>query len=300
MKYLDERHNFLALEDKYANYENSKFVIISAPFEKTVSYGHGTAAGPQAIIDASQYVEFYDEYLDYEAAFVDGITTLEPIEFSEIDTFEESFEKITKFVEIVLKDSKIPIVLGGEHSITQAVYKPFHNKFNNISVLHFDAHSDLRDEYSGTKYSHACVMKRIFELNNDITQIGIRAQCKEEAELIREHNIKTYYMQKIRNNHYGTNWVDELVNNLKDNVFLTFDVDAFDTSVISATGTPEPGGLFWDETLQILEKVIKNKNIVGFDVVELAPNSENTISDFNTAKLIYKIISFISYYSKNR
>ncbi len=298
MKYLSEKDNFLALEEKYSNYDFSKFVIVSAPFEKTVSYGHGTAAGPQAIIEASQYVEFYDDYLNYEAAFEDGIITLEPLEFSEIDTFEESFEKISNIVKEVLNDNKIPVVLGGEHSISSAVYKPFHQKYENISVLHFDAHSDLRDEYSGTKFSHACVMKRIFEMNSDITQIGIRAQCREEAELIKKHNIKTYYMQKIRNNIYGTNWVDEVVDNLKENVFLSFDVDAFDPSVISATGTPEPGGLFWDETLSILEKVIKYKNIVGFDVVELAPVQENTISDFNTAKLIYKIISMISYYSK--
>ncbi|HOJ37013.1 MAG TPA: agmatinase [Ignavibacteriales bacterium] len=298
MKYLSEKDNFLALEEKYSNYDFSKFVIVSAPFEKTVSYGHGTAAGPQAIIEASQYVEFYDDYLNYEAAFEDGIITLEPLEFSEIDTFEESFEKISNIVKEVLNDNKIPVVLGGEHSISSAVYKPFHQKYENISVLHFDAHSDLRDEYSGTKFSHACVMKRIFEMNSDITQIGIRAQCREEAELIKKHNIKTYYMQKIRNNIYGTNWVEEIVDNLKENVFLSFDVDAFDPSVISATGTPEPGGLFWDETLSILEKVIKNKNIVGFDVVELAPVQENTISDFNTAKLIYKIISMISYYSK--
>jgi len=298
LKYLSEKDNFLALEEKYSNYDFSKFVIVSAPFEKTVSYGHGTAAGPQAIIEASQYVEFYDDYLNYEAAFEDGITTLEPLEFSEIDTFEESFEKISNIVKEVLNDNKIPVVLGGEHSISSAVYKPFHQKYENISVLHFDAHSDLRDEYSGTKFSHACVMKRIFEMNSDITQIGIRAQCREEAELIKKHNIKTYYMQKIRNNIYGTNWVEEIVDNLKENVFLSFDVDAFDPSVISATGTPEPGGLFWDETLSILEKVIKNKNIVGFDVVELAPVQENTISDFNTAKLIYKIISMISYYSK--
>jgi len=298
LKYLSEKDNFLALEEKYSNYDFSKFVIVSAPFEKTVSYGHGTAAGPQAIIEASQYVEFYDDYLNYEAAFEDGIITLEPLEFSEIDTFEESFEKISNIVKEVLNDNKIPVVLGGEHSISSAVYKPFHQKYENISVLHFDAHSDLRDEYSGTKFSHACVMKRIFEMNSDITQIGIRAQCREEAELIKKHNIKTYYMQKIRNNIYGTNWVEEIVDNLKENVFLSFDVDAFDPSVISATGTPEPGGLFWDETLSILEKVIKNKNIVGFDVVELAPVQENTISDFNTAKLIYKIISMISYYSK--
>ncbi len=298
MKYLSQKDNFLALEEKYSNYDFSKFVIISAPFEKTVSYGHGTAAGPQAIVEASQYVEFYDDYLDYEAAFEDGITTLEPLEFSEIDTFEESFDKISNIVKKVLNDNKIPIVLGGEHSISSAVYKSFHQKYENISVLHFDAHSDLRDEYSGTKFSHACVMKRIFEMNSDITQIGIRAQCREEAEFIKEHNIKTYYMQKIRKNIYGTNWVDEVVNNLKENVFLSFDVDAFDPSVISATGTPEPGGLFWDETLGILENVIKNKNIIGFDLVELAPVQENTISDFNTAKLIYKIISMISYYSK--
>lgn len=300
MKVLNEKENFLALEENFSNYENSKYIIIQAPFEKTVSYGHGTAAGPQAIINASQYVEFYDEELDYQAAFVDGIATLETLEFNEIDTIEESFEKISNAVENVLKDGKFPIVLGGEHSISSAVFKPINSKFENLSILHFDAHSDLRDEYSGTKLSHACVMKRIFETNPKITQIGIRAQCEEEANLIKENKINTFYMRGIRKNLYGKDWIDKVINSLSDNVFISFDVDAFDPSVIPATGTPEPGGLFWDETLEILEKVIKNKNIVAFDVVELAPVSENTISDFNTAKLIYKMISYISFYKNQK
>lgn len=291
MKALPESQNFLSIKKKYSSYENSKIVIISAPVEKTVSYGKGTKNGPKEIINASHFVEFFDEELNKEICFEKGICTLEELKFGKLGT-KASIDKIYKEVKKQIDENKFVVTLGGEHSLSSAPIKAHSEKHKNFSILQIDAHADLRDSYEGSKYSHASVMARVAEFNKNIVQIGIRAQCKEEYDFIKKNNIKTFYARDLRQNKYGKNWQNKVVSSLKENVYITFDVDGFDPSVISATGTPEPGGLFWDETMNLLREVGKSKNIVGFDVVELAPIKKDVSSNFNAAKLVYKLLNY--------
>ncbi len=289
MKSLGIKRNFLGIEDQFSGFNKSQIAIVSVPFEKTVSYGKGTAKGPEAILEASHYVEFYDEEFDRELVFEMGICTLKPLNFSKL-SIKKSLNLISKTVNELLEQKKYIVVLGGEHSISSATAKPFVESIPNLSILQFDAHSDLRESYENSIFSHASVMARIAELTKDIVQVGIRAQCIEEAKFIKENNIKTFYSRDIRTGKYK-DWQNEVVNSLKENVFITFDVDAFDPSLLPATGTPEPGGLFWDETINLIKAIGKEKNIVGFDVVELAPQKGNPSSDFLTAKLVYKMLN---------
>ncbi|HEX3074215.1 MAG TPA: agmatinase [Ignavibacteriales bacterium] len=289
MKELNIKNNFLAIEEEYSNYKDSQVVVLSAPFEATVSFGHGTKNGPKGILKSSHYVEFYDEEFDRELCFEKGICALAPMNFEKLSV-KKSLDLIYKNVSQVLNDGKFPIVLGGEHSISAPIAKAFSEKYQNLSVLQFDAHSDLRNEYSGTPHSHASVMARVAEFNKNIVQIGIRAQCIDEAKFIKENNINTFYMRSIRSGKYG-DWMREALNKLNENVYITFDVDGFDPSFMANTGTPEPGGLFWDETIEFLKMVGKERNVVGFDVVELAPVKANPSPDFIAAKLTYKLLN---------
>ena len=291
MNYLDINHNFLALEDEYSNPEKSDIFILSAPLEKTVSYGQGTAGGPKAIIDASHYVEFFDEETERELCFEKGICTLAPLKLDNMSV-EKGIEKIYMSSMQILENEKFLVTLGGEHSLSLAPFRAHNDKYDNLSILQIDAHSDLRDSYEDSKYSHASVMARIAELTDNIVQVGIRAQCREEYEFIQEKGISTYYARSIRNGDYGVNWEGRVIDNLTENVYITFDIDGLDPSVVPATGTPEPGGLFWDETLGLLKRVGRERNIVGFDIVELAPSKYHSASNFIAAKLLYKMLNF--------
>ena len=291
MKELGIRKNFLAIEKEYSNYKDSEIVIVSAPLEKTVSYGKGTGRGPEEILKASHYVEFYDEEQKRELCFEKGICTLEPLNLQKL-SIEKSLDKIYKEVASHIDAGKFTVTLGGEHSLSTAPIMAHYERFPELSVLQFDAHSDLRESYEGSKYSHASVMARVAEFNPDIVQVGIRAQCKDEAEFRKAKGIKTFYSREIRLGMYGENWQEIVANNLKKNVYITFDVDGFDPSFMPATGTPEPGGLFWDEVMNLLKIVGQEKNIVGFDVVELAPDKFHTSSNFVAAKLVYKMLNY--------
>jgi len=199
---------------------------------------------------------------------------------------------IYKAVTKLIDDGKYVVTLGGEHTISTAPIKAHFDSYKNMSVLHFDAHSDLRDEYEGTKYSHACFASRVAEFTKDITQVGIRAQAKEEYDFIKKNKIRTFYSYEIRNEKYGKNWQEKVISTLKKNVYVTFDVDYFDPSIMSSTGTPEPDGFYWAETIELLRQLGRKKNVVGFDVVELAPVRQNPFPDFLTAKLIYKMLGY--------
>lgn len=283
--------NFLAIDKKYSTYENSKIVILQAPYEKTTSYGKGTAKGPAAILKASHYVEFFDEETGKEVCFDAGIAALPPMKFAKL-TGKKSLDLIYKNVNEHIKNGKFVITLGGEHSISTAPIKAHFDNYDDLSILHFDAHSDLRDEYEGSKYSHASFAARVAEFTTNITQIGIRAQCKEEYDFIKTNGINTFYAYRMRNDGFNYILIDRIVKTLKKNVYITFDVDYFDPSIMPATGTPEPNGFYWDETMRLLKKVCAERNLVGFDVVELAPQKGYTFPDFMTAKLIYKILNY--------
>ena len=291
MKILSQNLNFLGIDKKYSSYENSEIIIYSAPLENSVSYGSGTKNGPKEILKASQYVEFYDEEMNRELCFEKGIATL-PIKYFENTNSKKVAERIEKEVSTIIADNKFVVVLGGEHTVTLGSILAHHQAYKDLSILQFDAHSDLRESYKGSIYSHASVMYRVYEFNKNIVQVGIRAQCKEEGDLIKKDKIKTFYARDIRQAESPKIWHNDVLKSLSKNVYITFDIDGFDPSVVPATGTPEPGGLFWDETLNLIKLVGKNSNIVGFDLVELAPSKSHTASNFIAAKLVYKMLNY--------
>lgn len=288
---LPAEHNFLGItEPEYCDYKQSRFVIQQVPYEHTSSYLAGSAKGPAAMIEASHFVEFYDEELDLESYKQGGIATIKAIDFNgKVDA--GAIELIEKQTADLINDGKFVVSLGAEHTVTLGFVKAFLKKYPKLSVLQVDAHSDLRESYHGNKYSHASVMARIHDLAVPLTQIGIRAQCREEADLIkRSDNIFTFYAHEIRNQ---PDWMTEALQTVENDVYITIDADGFDPSVIPAVGTAEPRGLYWEETLTFLKKVIGSRNVVGFDVVEIAPVAGNILSEYTCAKLIYRLIGYL-------
>jgi agmatinase len=292
MKALGVDENFLGIDDpKLYEYENAKVVIQSAPYEHTSSYLAGSAKGPAAIIAASQYVEFYDEELDRESIYETGISTLPPIEFgNRVDG--DAVNLIEQHTRQLIDDGKFVVSLGAEHTVTLGFVKAHAAVYGDITVLQIDAHSDLRMSYHDNPYSHASVMARVHELGLNIVQVGIRAQCKEEAELIRSSDrIHTIYAHQVRNN---PQWMDSAIAALSEKVYITIDADGFDPSIVPCVGTAEPNGLLWNETIEFLRKVINSKTVVGFDVVEVAPQDGTILSEYTLAKLIYKMLGMLS------
>jgi agmatinase len=294
MQTLGKSSNFLAIESAYSNLEKSSVAIVSAPYEHTVSYGGGAGKGPKAILDASAYVEFYDDEFNRELCFDIGIATIKPITFGK-SVHEKALNIIEKQVEELLEKGKFVVTLGGEHTISTAPIKAHFKKYPKMSVLHFDAHSDLRDTYEGTPYSHACFMSRVCEFMKpkSITQVGIRAQCKEEAEFIKKKGVNTFYASAIRRGLHGKNWQKSVIDSLSKDVYVTFDVDYFDPSIMPSTGTPEPDGFLYSETLDVFRELIKSgRRIIGFDIVELAPEKKVNHPDLTTARLLYKMLNY--------
>ncbi len=296
-KVLPTKDNFLALDREHSSYDTSKIVVISAPYEKTTSYGKGTGKAPQAIIKASQYVEFFDDEFFTELCHRDGIATLPPLKL-DAKSEKQNLGRIVDAVSDQISAGKFTAIIGGEHSISSATIAAHYRHYPRMSVLHFDAHSDLRDSYSGTRYSHASFMARAadevhFPMER-VVQVGIRAQCKEEYDFIRHHKLKTFYATNIRRGKHGKVWQKSVVDALPTKeVFITFDVDYFDPSIMPSTGTPEPDGFLWNETMEIFRLLRKaGKKIIGFDVVELIPDTKNQHSTYLTAKLVYRLMNF--------
>jgi len=290
-KILNINQNFLGLEAKYSTFEESKIVILSCPYERTTSYIKGTSRGPKAILKASHYVEFFDEETLTEICFDKGICTLHPLSFKNLSG-KHAMDYIYNNVKRLIEEEKFVVTLGGEHSIAAPVIKAHFDNFKDLSVLQLDAHSDLRMEYEGSIYSHACFAARVAEFTTNITQVGIRAQCREEHDFIKHKGVKTFYAHRIREEGFYDSLYEKIWSALKENVYITLDVDYFDPSIMPSTGTPEPGGFFWDETLRLLKKIIKNSNLVGLDLVELSPIRNFHFPDFMAAKLLYKILSY--------
>ena len=296
LKALDIKRNFLGIEKQYSAFETSKVVILPAPYEQSVSYGAGTKNGPEAILKASHQVEFFDEETKREIFREHGIATLPALVF-EKKRDEAALQMIYDTVFELVERQKFVVTLGGEHSISSSVIAAHAKLYPNLSVLQFDAHSDLRTEYLGNKYSHASVMARVCEFLDprQLVQVGIRSQCKEEAEFIRDHGIQTFYAHDIRRGNYTKvlkYWDDFVVEKLSELVYISFDVGAFDPSIMPSTGTPVPNGLFWNEIMQCLRKVARKRRIVGCDIVELAPIKGLHHADVTAAKLISKILNY--------
>ncbi len=294
MKTLAESENYLAIPEENSNLQNSKIVLLSAPYEETTSYGGGCAYGPEAIIAASAYVEFFDDEFERELCFEKGIATLEALDFTgRID--KEALQLIEKQCTELLEMDKFVVTLGGEHTISFATIAAHYKKYPEMSLLHFDAHSDLRQEYLDNKYSHACVMARVCEFfpPQRITQVGIRALCKEEHSFIKMHHISTFYASAIRKGIYGSNWQGQIAETLSDTIYVSFDIDFFDPSLIPATGTPEPDGFFYSETIDVFREIKRlGKKIIGFDLVELAPIADLHHCNLTAARLAYKLMNF--------
>jgi len=289
-KSLLTEENFLAIpEPELFDYEKSKYIIQQVPYEHTSSYLQGSSKGPAAIISASHFVEFYDEMLDMESYRHGGIATLPAIDFGK-NVDADAIALIEQETDKHIKNGKYVISVGAEHTVTFGFVKSHLKKYKNLCVLQIDAHSDLRSSYHDNIYSHASVMARVHELGVPLTQIGIRAQCKEEADLIKSSDIiHTFYAHQIRKN---VNWMEDAIKTLGENVYLTIDADGFDPSVMPCVGTAEPNGLYWDETVTFLQKVFEKKNVVGFDIVEIAPQEGQILTEYNCAKLLYRLIGF--------
>lgn len=291
LKYRRPEDGFLGLEPEDAgDLASAKAVIIPFGLEASVSYGGGTAAGPEAIIAASPQLEFFDEELWREPFRDFGIATLETPKIAE--GVEAALEQLEGLVEAVLAAGKFPLVFGGEHSLTAGAIRPFVRRYPELVVLHFDAHSDLRDGYLGEHYSHAAAMRRVLDHPNvSLVSVGIRATDISEVPFIETNRERiTIHWGKDRRR-----WnVADIVAPLKDRpVYVSFDVDGFDSSLMPATGTPVPGGFFFDEACEILRAAAATGNVVGADIVELAPMPGLHACEFTVAKLAYKLLSYV-------
>ena len=293
-KYLDKKLNYLSNKNGFLGVDNNfnfspKVVVVPFGLEKTVSYGGGTKNGPREIIKASHQVELYDEELNCEPYKKIGIKTLKPFKIDK--NIRVALRKISNVNSLLLKKKLFPLTLGGEHSITPGCIEPFTKNFKNLCILHFDAHADLRQSYNGEKFSHASAIRRCLDHKNvSIISFGIRNISGSEVKYLNKNKsrIKIFWA-KDKSKWNLQNFKKHIKNK---NVYLTFDVDGFDSSIMPATGTPEPGGLFWDETLNILKIAAKNSNIVGGDINELSPIKGFNSYNFLVAKLAYKILSY--------
>ncbi|MEM5872169.1 MAG: agmatinase, partial [Candidatus Aenigmatarchaeota archaeon] len=273
----------------YSEYSKCKIVVIPVPFEKTTTWLKGTKNGPKAIIEASANLEYYECETQAEI-YEKGIYTAQPINAK---TSEEMIRKVYEKVKKFLSDNKFVVTLGGEHSVSIGAIKAHNERFENMSVLHLDAHSDRRDCYLESKYNHACAIARVKEFVKNVVSVGIRSIDYSEIKKLKEDKI--FYAYKI----YSSNeWIKEAVNSLTKNVYITIDLDVFDPSIMPSVGTPEPGGLGWYQVLELLKFVAKIKNIVGFDVVELCPNEKNKAPDVLAAKLIQILLCYKFYPDK--
>jgi agmatinase len=288
MIYLSNKNGFLGIDSKVDFKE--KVVVVPFGLEKTVSYGGGTKNGPKEIIKASHQVELFDEELNKESYKKIGIKTLKPFQIN--NKIDKALDQLSKINEKIISNNKFPLVFGGEHSLTPGAIKPFVKKYNEIVLLHFDAHADLRESYNGEKFSHASAIKRCLDFDNiKVVSFGVRNLSQQEMTYYENNRdrVKIFWAKDKKD--WDLSKLIELFE--KKNVYITFDVDGFDASIMPATGTPEPGGLLWEDVLPIIKKVCQISNIIGADINELAPIKNFDSYNFLVAKLAYKILSYI-------
>ena len=287
MEYLSNKNGFLGIDNNITTKE--KVIVVPFGLEKTVSYGSGTKNGPKEIIKASHQVELFDEELNKEPYKEIGIKTLKPFPIK--NKIEKALDQLSKINEKIISNNKFPMVFGGEHSITPGAIRPIVKKYDEIVLLHFDAHADLRESYNGEKFSHASAIKRCLDFDNvKVVSFGIRNLSQPEMIYYENNRARVEIF-------WGKDKKDWDLKKLKDlfskkNVYITFDVDGFDASIMPATGTPEPGGLLWEDVLPIIKKVCQISNVIGADINELAPIKNFDSYNFLVAKLAYKILSY--------
>lgn len=274
--------HFLDMDEELYDLEHARYVLLPVPYDGTSTFVKGADKGPQAILDASDSLELYDVQYQKEACNAGIHTDHHDYDFSTPDAMVKSvYHRVKHFMDM----QKFPILLGGEHSVSVGAIKAMAEQYADLTVLQIDAHADLRDEYHDSIYNHACVMRRAQDYAR-VVQVGIRNVCTEEMHNLVPENV--FYAHDIYNTEA---WMDKAVGRLTRNVYVTFDLDGLDPSILPATGTPLPGGLQWYPTLRFLDKVFRQRNVVGFDVVELCPQPDNKVSDVLAATLVYKMIN---------
>ena len=295
MKYLSNKKGFLGTDNKSKGKE--KVVVVPFGLEKTVSYGSGTSRGPAEIIKASYQVELFDEDLNKEPYKSIGIKTLKPFPIKK--NIIDALKQIENITELLIAKKKFPLILGGEHSLTPGAIKPFVKKFGKLCLLHFDAHADLRNSYNGNKFSHASAIRRCLDSSNvSVVSFGIRNISSSEISFLQKNKKRIKIFWAKDKSKWNLNQLKKILRNKK--VYLTFDVDGLDSSLMPATGTPEPGGLFWNETMNIIKTAAQSSHIVGADINELSPIRGFDSYNFLAAKLAYKIIAYSFEFKKTR
>ncbi|OEY72972.1 agmatinase [Salegentibacter salarius] len=275
------KKNYAGIPDKYSRIDDAKVVLIPVPYDGTSTWQKGSDKGPEAFLEASENMELYDIETRSEV-YKKGIYLAPPV--SENSSPEKMVEAVYKTTKNYITQEKFVTLFGGEHSISIGSIKAFSESFPDLTVVQLDAHADLRPEYEGSSCNHACAVHEASKMTN-LVQVGIRSMDVSEVEHMDENQV--YFAHDLYED-----WQDDAIGQMTPNVFITIDLDAFDPSILPSTGTPEPGGLFWYETLEFLKMMFKKKNVVGFDIVELCPNKNERSSDFLAAKLYYKMLSY--------
>lgn len=274
---------YAGIPEEFGKLATSKITLIPVPYDGTSTWQKGADKGPEAFLEASENMELFDIETNSEV-YKKGVYLADAI--TENESPEAMTETVHKTVKSYINKNKFVTLFGGEHSVSIGSIRAFNECYNNLSVLHIDAHADLRKEYEGSSCNHACAVYEANQ-NTNLVQVGIRSMDISETRVMQKD--KVFFAHEMVNDEY---WMDDAVDLLTENVYITFDLDAFDPSIMPSTGTPEPGGLFWYETLEFLKKVFDQKNVVGFDIVELCPNEVDKSSDFLAAKLYYKMLSY--------
>ena len=278
-----ETKTYAGIPEKYAKLEHAKIVLIPVPYDGTSTWQKGADKGPKAFLEASENMELYDIETDSEV-YKQGVYLTDAV--TENTSPESMVNAVHEVTKKYIKRNKFVTVFGGEHSVSIGTIRAFNEMFPNLTVLHIDAHADLRKSYDGSSCNHACAVYEASQ-NTNLIQVGIRSMDVKEKSIMNLE--KTYFAHDMAIN---TSWTDSAIDQMTENVYITFDLDAFDPSILPSTGTPEPGGLLWYETLDFLKQVFTEKNVVGFDIVELCPNNSDKSSDFIAAKLYYKMLSY--------
>ncbi|MCP4053680.1 MAG: agmatinase [Mesoflavibacter sp.] len=274
---------YAGIPEEFAKLEQAKVVLIPVPYDGTSTWQKGADKGPQAFLDASENMELYDIETDTEV-YQQGVFLADAV--TENSSPEAMVDAVHQATKRYIKKNKFVTIFGGEHSISIGTIRAFNEMYPNLTVLQLDAHADLRKEYEGSKCNHACAVYEASQTTN-LIQVGIRSMDAIEKTVMDED--KTYFAHEMVED---STWMDSAIDQMTDNVFITIDLDVFDPSIMPSTGTPEPGGLLWYETLDFLRQIFEEKNVVGFDIVELCPNKDEKSSDFLAAKLYYKMLSY--------
>jgi agmatinase len=281
-------YNYGGIEPEFSDRGKSRITVIPVPYDVTTTYISGTRNGPDAIIEASTHMELYDEELEKETYRV-GIHTHKPLAVSN-ETPKEMLRMVSETASLELTSGKYPVMIGGEHSISLGMIRELKKKYPRLSVLQLDAHADFRESYQGTPYNHACIGRRISEIC-PLVQVGVRSISEEGAERLKSSGVVTVSDYEIRSNE---KWHHKVLQNLTNDVYLTLDLDVLDPAIMPAVGTPEPGGLNWHETINLLRVLSQKRKIVSFDMVELSPQPGNIAPDFLAAKLLYRIMGYVA------